>query len=77
MKEVLVYIINKIVPDPSNIIIEENITESGDIEFSIKAPEEYRGLIIGKDGKNILSIKNIVSIIAKRENKRVFIKIVD
>ena len=77
MKELLHYILSKIVSDPEQIIITEEINELGETVLNINIPEEERGIVIGKAGKNIQSIRNIVSIIAKREDKRVRIKILD
>lgn len=76
MEELLKYILEKIVSDPSKLAIEtENIGD--DIYYHIVVPENERGIIIGKEGKNIKSIRNLISIVAKKENKRVFIKIRD
>ncbi len=77
MKEVLNYILSRIVADPNEINIEETFNEEGETVLNVKLPEAERGIVIGKGGKNISSIRNIVSIIAKRENKRVRIKILD
>jgi predicted RNA-binding protein YlqC (UPF0109 family) len=76
MEELLKYIISNIVSDPAELKIEtENIGD--DIYYYIMVPENERGIIIGKEGKNIKSIRNLMSIIAKKQNKRVFVKIRD
>ncbi len=77
MLELLHYIISKIVTDPSTVKIEVKEEDSDTIVFMLDLPEEERGVIIGKAGMNIRAIRNILSIIAKRENKRVYIKVVD
>jgi predicted RNA-binding protein YlqC (UPF0109 family) len=77
MKEVLHYILSRIVADPSQIEIIEDVNEEGENVLNVKIPEEERGIVIGKGGKNIQSIRNIVSIIGKRENKKIRIKILD
>lgn len=77
MKELLQYILSKIVSDPNTIDIKEETNEYQEIVLNVLLPEEERGIVIGKGGKNIQSIRNIVSIIAKRENKKVRIKILD
>jgi len=78
MEQLLNYILTKIVKDPDTIKITREIDEiTNEIIFYISIPEEERGIIIGKKGKNIQSIRNIVSIIAKREGERVRIKILD
>lgn len=77
MKEILHYILSKIVADPDQIEIIEEVNEEAEIVLNVKIPETERGIVIGKGGKNIQSIRNIVSIIAKRENKKIRIKILD
>ena len=77
MLELLHYIVSKIVEDPSSVTITQDVKDDGEIVFNLQLPEEERGKIIGKGGMNIKSIRNIISIIAKRENKRVYIKVLD
>jgi predicted RNA-binding protein YlqC (UPF0109 family) len=78
MEQLLNYILTKIVKDPETLKITREVDEATqEIIFNISIPEEERGIIIGKKGKNIQSIRNIVSIIAKREGQRVRIKILD
>lgn len=76
MIELLHYIISHIVDDPDSTRITEE--EDGDtIVFNLELPEEIRGVVIGKNGMNIKAIRNLVSIIARRENKKVILKIQD
>lgn len=77
MLELLHYIISQIVSDPSTVKIETQEEDKDNIVFMLNLPEEERGVVIGKGGMNIRAIRNILSIIAKRENKRVYIKVVD
>ena len=78
MEQLLSYILNKIVKDPETITITKETDElTNELIFNISVPEEERGIIIGKQGKNIQAIRNIISIIARREGQRVRIKILD
>lgn len=78
MEQLLSYILSKIVTDPDTIKITKEIDEvTNELIFNISIPEEERGIIIGKQGKNIQAIRNIISIIARREGQRVRIKILD
>jgi predicted RNA-binding protein YlqC (UPF0109 family) len=76
MQELLNYILSKIVTDPAAVTItseeQDNVTT-----LFITAPQEERGVIIGKGGKNIQAIRDIISIIARREGKMVYIKVLD
>lgn len=76
MKELLHYLISNILPESTDIKIEEE--EDGEtVVLNLIIPEEDRGRVIGKNGINIKAIRNIVSIRARRENKRVMVKILD
>ena len=77
MLELLHYLVSKIVETPDAVKIEAKEEGEGSLVFYVEVPEEQRGVIIGKQGMNIKALRNILSIIAKRENKRVYIKIVD
>jgi predicted RNA-binding protein YlqC (UPF0109 family) len=77
MLELLHYLVSKIVETPDEVKIEAKEEGEGSLVFHVEVPEEQRGVIIGKQGMNIKALRNILSIIAKRENKRVYIKIVD
>ncbi len=73
MKELLEYIIKSIVNNPDEI----EITEKESVDFpgltmlSISVAEEDKGIIIGKRGRTINAIRDIMSINAIRGNKRV------
>ena len=76
MEDLLKYIISNIISKPEELKIESE-TIGDDLYYYIMVPEEERGIIIGKAGKNIKSIRNLMTIIAKKQNKRVFVKIRD
>ncbi len=61
IKDTLEYIVKSIVPDSKDIIINE-VEENGFTTFEIDAPTEIIGKIIGKEGKIIKSIRNILNL---------------
>lgn len=73
MKETLEYILNAIIED-QNIVVEET-EEEGVIIFKIYAPQDQIGRIIGKGGKTINALKNILKIRAIREEKKIDIQV--
>jgi len=76
MLELLNYILINIIKDPESVKINKEESDH-DVVLEITVPKEERGVVIGKNGRNINAIRNLVSIIARRENKKVFIRIVD
>lgn len=76
MKDTLRYIVQAVVDNPEAVSIEE--LEEGDIvQFSVTVAKEDMGKVIGKEGKVIRSIRNIMKIKAIKENKRINIALTE
>lgn len=73
MKELLEYILAHTIGNPAIIVSESE--EEGSTILTIKAPQEEIGRIIGKGGKVINAMKQLVKIQAIRENIRVEINV--
>ncbi len=73
MKELLEYIVKSIVNNPDSV----EITERDSVDFpgltilTINVAEEDIGIVIGKRGRTINAIRDIISINAIRSKKRV------
>lgn len=72
MKDLLSYILESIVEGEFTISEED---QDGFIVYKISAPEDQIGRIIGKNGKTINAIKNILKVRAVREEKKIDIQI--
>ncbi len=72
MKDTLLYIVSKIVEKPDEVSIQEEETD-GVLNFTVTVSKEDMGRIIGKSGKVIRSIRNVMKIPAMKENKKIFI----
>ncbi|MCL4353488.1 KH domain-containing protein [Patescibacteria group bacterium] len=70
MKNILNFIVSSIADDPTKIEIEEE-ENNGFITLTVKAPQDQMGRLIGKQGKIIRSIRNVMKIPAVKQNKRV------
>lgn len=75
MKDLLSYILDNILGD-ENIKIDEE-EQDGFTNLKITAPKEQMGKIIGKNGRIINSIKNIIKIKAIKEDKRIDVQVVE
>lgn len=72
MDELLQYLVTKIVNNPDDVVIDRE--DDGEIvRFGITVHPEDAGLVIGKEGKVINAIRNLVKIQAIKENKRVYL----
>lgn len=76
MKDTLSYIVTAIVEKEDAVEITET-EEEGVINFVIKVAPEDMGRIIGKNGKVIKSIRNIMKIPAMKNNKKVFVSLAE
>lgn len=74
MEELLEFILKGMVTEPEKVIIDKTV-ENSVITFNITASDDDKGIVIGKNGRNIKAIRNIVSIIARGENKTVYLKV--
>lgn len=75
MKELLEHIISSLI-DIKYFEIEENI-DGNNIRYNLKVDPEFIGMIIGKEGKTVRSIRNILRIKAVLENKVVFLEVTE
>ncbi|MDP2638281.1 MAG: KH domain-containing protein [Candidatus Levybacteria bacterium] len=74
MKKALEYIVRSIVDMPDKVEISES-EENGMIVFSIKTDPSDMGKVIGKGGKVIRAIRNVIKISAIKQNKKINIAI--
>lgn len=70
MKKALEYVIAAIVESPKDVAIAES-EEDGIINFTIKVAPSDMGRIIGKNGKVIRAIRNVIKIPAIKQNKKI------
>lgn len=73
MKKLLEHILEQMYGNPDITVSESE--DEGSIILVIHAPQEEIGRIIGKGGKVINAMKQIVKILAIKENKRVEINV--
>ncbi len=70
MKDILQKLITSLVDNPSDVIITETEDE-GIITLTIQVHTADMGRIIGKNGKVIRSLRNVMKIPAIKQNKRI------
>lgn len=70
MKTVLSYIVSSIVDSPNKVLITEE-NEGDFITFKLAVDKEDMGKVIGKNGKIIRAIRNVLKIPAIKQNKKI------
>jgi len=76
MKDTLHFIISSIVDNPDEVKVEEH-EEDGILNLSISVAKEDMGKVIGKEGKVIRSVRNIMKIKAMKHDVRIHISLVE
>lgn len=74
MKELLEYILKSLIDDGYEVSEKE---ENGKTIFEIKVVPDKIGLLIGKRGRIIKAVQDIVKIRARLENKIAYIKVIE
>lgn len=72
MQELLTYILESIVEGP--ITVSED-AQDGLTVFNVSIPKDQVGMVIGKGGKTINALKNIIKIRAIKENVHIDIQV--
>lgn len=76
MKKALEYIISQIVENPDKVEINEE-EQNGLVNFTIKVDPSDMGKIIGKNGKVIRAIRNVIKISAIKQNKKINVSLLE
>jgi len=76
LEELIELIIKGIVDNPDKVEINEIIGEKSSI-YEVRVDSDDIGKVIGRQGRNIKSIRTIVNAAAQKNNKRVVIEIVE
>lgn len=72
MKDTLASIVSSLVDNPKSVAVVEEET-NGFVQLTLTVAKEDMGKIIGKEGKVIRSIRNIMKIKALKHNKKIAI----
>ncbi|MBR2070771.1 MAG: KH domain-containing protein [Clostridia bacterium] len=76
MKELVEYLVKQFVPDPENVVVEENATEDA-VVLTVKLPSDDMGKVIGKQGKIAKAIRTIVKAASSKENLKYLVEITE
>ncbi len=77
MKQLLLDIVNSIVDNPDKVKLDESTDAEGNLNYTLTVDPSDMGKIIGKEGKVIKSIRNIIRIPAIKQNKKVNLELTE
>lgn len=76
MKDLLLYLTKAMVDHPETVEVSE-ISENGLVNLSLRVDPQDVGKVIGKGGKIIKALRDVVKILAVKEGKKVNIELVE
>lgn len=76
MKDTLLAIVKEIVDNPDDVVVEET-DDNGFVTLTITVHKDDMGKVIGKEGKVIRSIRNIMKIPAMKQGKKINISLAE
>lgn len=76
MKDTLSYILTSIVDKPEDVEVMEEENQ-GIVNFTIKVAQEDMGKVIGKEGKVIKAIRNVMRIPGVLQSKKIYITLAE
>ena len=69
MKDLVLFVVKKLAEHPDAVRVEAD-EQNGSVHLRLTVAEEDKGKIIGKQGKVIKAIRNLVSAAASKSGKR-------
>jgi len=76
LRELIELIVKGIVDNPDKVEINEIIGEKSSI-FEVKVDPSDIGKVIGRQGRNIKSIRTILNAAAQKDDKRIVLEIIE
>lgn len=76
MKDLVVFIVKQLVTKPDQVSVEETQDENGTV-LHLNVAIEDMGIVIGKSGQTIKSLRKLLAVRAMNEGARVYLHLVD
>ncbi len=76
MRDTLHFLISSMVDDPTQVKVDE-AEEGGIVNFTVSVAKDDMGKVIGKEGKVIKALRNIMRIPGVVENKKIYITLAE
>jgi hypothetical protein len=77
MKEFIEFIVKQLVDKPDKIRIEEKTLNENTIEFILEVDKDDIGKVIGKKGRNINSMRTLLTAVGAKGKHRVTLQVVE
>lgn len=76
MKKLVEYLVTSLVDNPSEVRIEEKVSDQN-VVYAIHVPRADLGKVIGKKGRTAKAMRILVSAFAAQQNKNIALEIIE
>ena len=77
MRDLLEYLARQLVDHPDSVKVEEIEDDDGSLVLELGVHEDDYGQVIGRGGRTASALRTVVKAAATRDNRKVFVDIVD
>ena len=77
MKELVEIIAKALVDSPDDVLVTETTDDDGTLRLELRVAKDDMGKVIGKQGRIAKSIRTVVKTVAMKQDKKVFVDIVE
>ena len=77
MRELLVYLAQRLVDEPGRVEVEEFEEDDGTLVLELSVGDDDYGKVIGRGGRTAQALRTLVKAAAVKDNRRVLVDIVE
>jgi len=77
MEDLLAFLARGLVDDPDEVVVDSFEEDDGTIVLELTVADGDAGKVIGRGGRTIAALRNVVKASSVRENRRVLVDVVD
>lgn len=76
MKELIRFIVQNLVENPDRVVVQEVSGDRTQV-YEVTVDPADQGMLIGKNGRTIRSVRSLVNVAALRQGKRAMVEVID
>ena len=77
MEDLLEYLARALVDDPDAVSVESFTEDDGTIVLELQVGPDDTGKVIGRGGRTVSALRNVVKAASVKQNKRVLVDVLD
>ena len=77
MEALLEYLVRSLVDAPDEVSVEAFDEDDGSLVLEVHVAEDDAGKVIGRGGRTVAALRTVVKAASTRDNRRVYVDVVD